>query len=337
MSTVEVLRQEAAAVMPLATQRGTRRFLMSASWLPFPGTHRLYQSRDRTRAITADAWEALPEGERADFTLQELDEQFFYYTRYGSPIAYTLALDLACTHLGGGDCFGKKRVVDFGYGGVGHLRMLASIGVHATGVDIDPLIHLLYQRAGVTGDVPGVGLTDDEAPNGSLTLVQGRWPGETQARADVGDGYDLFLSKNTLKRGYIHPEQEVDPRMLVHLGVDDAAYLAAVAGCLRPGGLFVIYNLSPKQREDRYLPWADGRSPFGREALEAAGFEVIAFDVDDSERARVMGRALRWDAAQRPMDLENDLFALYTIARKAPDSPTNAPTNTPTSSPAIKP
>jgi hypothetical protein len=317
MSTVEVLRQEAAAVMPLVENRGTRRLLMSTSWLPFPGTHRLYQSRDRTKAITAAAWEALPEDERVGYTLQELDEQFFYYTRYGSPMAYARALDLACTHMGGGECFTKRRILDFGYGGVGHLRMLASIGAHAVGVDIDPLIHLLYEQAGVTGAVTGVGLTEEEAVDGTLTLLKGRWPGEQDVRAAAGGEYDLILSKNTLKRGYIHPEQEVDPRMLVHLGVDDAAFLAAVVESLKPGGLFVIYNLSPKQREDRYIPWADGRSPFDRGALEAAGLEVIAFDADDNERARAMGRALRWDKqGPRSMDLENDLFALYTIARK---------------------
>ena len=49
---------------------------------------------------------------------------------------------------------------------------------------------------------------------------------------------------------------------------------------------------------------------------EAAGFQVLAFDADDSAFARRMGHALGWDAGESPMDLEKDLFAHYTLVKK---------------------
>ena len=52
-----------------------------------------------------------------------------------------------------------------------------------------------------------------------MKLVHGRFPADPKVVAAVGGGYDLFLSKNTLKRGYIHPAEKVDPRLLVDLGV----------------------------------------------------------------------------------------------------------------------
>ncbi|MCB9645114.1 MAG: hypothetical protein H6730_00735 [Deltaproteobacteria bacterium] len=115
-----------------------------------------------------------------------------------------------------------------------------------------------------------------------------------------------------LKRGYIHPEQEVDPNKLVHLGVEDAAFLQAVQEALRPGGLFLIYNICPPPNAPGkpYVPWADGRSPFSKAALEAAGFEVLAFDVDDNGPMRRMGKLLDWP------DVDRDFFAEYTLARK---------------------
>lgn len=46
------------------------------------------------------------------------------------------------------------------------------------------------------------------------------------------------------------------------------------------------------------------------------GFQVLVFDVDDSVSARAMGRALGWHEGSQPMDLENNLFAHYTLVRK---------------------
>ena len=46
----------------------------------------------------------------------------------------------------------------------------------------------------------------------------------TATTAAVGGDYDLIISKNTLKKGYVHPERPVEPRRLLNLGVDDADF-----------------------------------------------------------------------------------------------------------------
>ena len=66
---------------------------------------------------------------------------------------------------------------------------------------------------------------------------------------------------------------------------------------------------------------SDGRSPFTRAELEAAGFDVLVFDKDDADAVRGMARALGWDQpedGEPGMDLVNDLSVLYTLVRKPP-------------------
>ena len=127
----------------------------------------------------------------------------------------------------------------------------------------------------------------------------------------VGGGYDLILSKNTLKRGYVHPERPVDARRLLNLGVEDAVFVQALYDALKPGGRVLIYNIcpAPSPPDQPYKPWADGRCPFARETWEAAGFRVVAFDRDDSEVIRKFAHALGWDQGDSPIDLKTDLFA----------------------------
>jgi hypothetical protein len=57
-----------------------------------------------------------------------------------------------------------------------------------------------------------------------VRLVRGRFPAEPKTVAAVGGGYDLFLSKNTLKKGYLRVAEAVDPRRLSDPGAGDATY-----------------------------------------------------------------------------------------------------------------
>ena len=192
--------------------------------------------------------------------------------------------------------------------------MLASLGADAVGIDVDALLKAVYSQDGDTGKVAHC-KSAGRGKAGTARAVFGFFPSDEATVADVGRGYDVFVSKNTLKRGYIHPEKEVDPRMLVHIKVDDEAYVRAVFELLKPGGYFLIYNLSPapSKEGEPYKPWSDGRSPFALDVYERVGFEMIAFDFDDSQAARAMGKALGWAES---MDLDNDLFGTYTLARK---------------------
>lgn len=303
-SQVAALAREAQAVRPLFHSKLVNGFLDAVPALPHVETRTVYCDSSRTHCWTAAEAAALPDTQRAGLVKRELDEHFYYETRYGSPLAYARPLEILA-QAGFSDARNKK-IADFGYGTIGHLRLLASLGADVHGIEVDPLLRSLYS--------PDVGA----AGRGKIALHHGQWPAEAPLAAEVGGGYDLFLSKNTLKHGYIHPAEPVNPRMLVHLGVDDSAYVAALARAVKPRGLVMIYNLCPAPAAPgkSYIPWADGRCPFERSLLERAGFEVLAFDRDDSPAARQMAHALGWDAGDQPMDLERDLFATYTLLRR---------------------
>src|SRR5262245_42302922 len=294
-SQVAALTAEAKAIGPLFHSKLVSGFLSGVPSLPRVTPRTILCDSSRTHCWTEIEVAALPDTQRARLVTHTLDEIFYYTTRYGSPLAYARPLEILAEN-GMKDVRGR-RIADFGYGTVGHLRLLAHLGADVHGIEVDPLLRALYS--------PDVGAVES---GGRLALHHGQWPAEPALPADVRTGYDLLISQNTLKHGYIHPAEPVNPRMLVHLGVSDSEYVAAVARAVKPGGLVMIYNLCPAPAPPGkpYIPWADGRCPFERGLLERAGFGVIAFDRDDSPAARAMAHALGWDAGERPMDLEHD-------------------------------
>ena len=305
-SVRETLKAEAAALRPLVQSPWVKEFLAATAELPAVPARTFHRTKDRSRWWTAAEAQALPEAERALLETVDVGEEV-YYQRYSTPLAYARPLELLAAR---GFSPRGRRLVDFGYGNVGQLKLLARLGADASGIEVDPLLPLLYKDE--NGPVRG------RSAEGRLRLLHGRFPTDAALVESLGGGYDLFLSKNTLKRGYVHPEKPVPDRQRIDLGVSDEEYVRRVHTLLNPGGYFLIYNLAPAPAPEGqpYIPWADGRSPFGEETLKAAGFEVLAFDQDDSPAARAMGHALGWDAGERPMDLQKDLFATYTLARK---------------------
>lgn len=328
-SIVELIRAEAGRLMPGVRCAESQRFLIGTSYLIFPGERTLHRHKETRAWITHAEFESLPEDQRGVYESRTVSESEYYLTKYGSPLAYTRPVDVLCDALGGGYASMRgKKFLDYGYGGIGHLRLIASLGCEVVGVEVDPYLKALYSDPMDTGVVDGVPIMDDGCPAGKLTLVHGRWPADEPAVTGVGSGFDVVMSKNTLKNGYLNPERPVDKRMLIDLGVSQEEYLAKVAQVLKPGGLFLIYNICPGQNADpeKWIPWADGRSPFSRAMFEAAGFEIITFDRIDDAAARAMGVALEWNKGARPMDLEHDLFAMYTLVRKLPPAPPAATT-----------
>lgn len=325
---VDYLRKEAGSVMQLIANMDVRKVAFSTTWLPVIDERVIYVDKRWTKAFTGEEFEKLAEEEKKTLHPEKFDGYRFYFTRYGSPLAYLRPLDLVADAIGGPMPLRGKKIMDYGYGTIGHLRLMASQNMDVTGVEVDPSLKALYSQADDQGKVPGVGM-DEIPPPGNLTLVHGKWPGDKDAAAKVGGGYDIITSKNTLKNGYINPppEHKVPKEMLVDLGVPHEEFVAKVAAALKPGGLFMIYNVSPKQKPEGqgYIPWADGRCPFPREMLEKAGFEVLEYNKDDSEMIRKFGAALEWDKNAR-MDLENDCFAHYTLVRKKAPAATSGKT-----------
>src|SRR5262245_10382676 len=305
-SRVAEMQGEAKALSTLYRTPLVRDFLAAVPKLPSIQPRTVYRDSARTRAWSAREAAQLPDTLRAKLVPRTLDEKFYYDTRYGSPLAYARALEV----LGGNGVKSVKglRVADFGCGMLGQLRLLAENGAHAIGVDVDPLLPALYSEPGDQGAV---------GP-GSVALATGQWPATEEMKRAVGEGLDLFISKNTLKNGYLHPAEKVDPRMLVHLGVSDSEFVMALAHSVKKGGRVLIYNLCPAPAAPGkpYIPWADGRCPFPRELWTAAGFKVVEFDRDDSEAARAMGHALGWDQGEGGMKLDTDLFATWSLFQR---------------------
>ena len=300
-SRVVQLQAEAKALGPLVRTPLAREFLAMVPRLPSVQPRTVYRDSSRTHAWTAREAEALPDSVRAKLVARTLDEKFYYDTRYGSPLAYVRAIDLLGAR--GVKSVKGKRIADFGCGMLGQLRLLAESGAHTVGVDVDPLLTALYSEPGDQGPVG----------TGSVRLAIGQWPATPEMLGAVGGELDLFISKNTLKNGYLHPAEKVDPRMLVHLGVSDSEFVAALGKSVKKGGHVLIYNLCPAPAAPGkpYIPWADGRCPFPRADWERAGFKVLEFDRDDSPAAREMGHAIGWDAGG--MKLETDLFATWSL------------------------
>ena len=165
------------------------------------------------------------------------------------------------------------------------------------GVDVDPLLRALYSQPGDQGPI-----SNRAGIPGRIRLISGRFPADPPIKAAVGGGYDLILSKNTLKNGFVHPERPVDRRRILNLEVDDSTFVRAVHGALKPGGWVMIYNIcpAPAPADKPYKPWADGSCPFPRPTWEAAGFQVLAFDQDDTPAIRVLAHALRSDQGRKP-------------------------------------
>ena len=257
--------------------------------------------------------------EQEGLTKRDCPPEFYFTTGYGTPLMYARPLDLWADRAGVGK-LGGHRICDFGYGMIGHARMLASCGVEFTGIDVEPLLRALYSEPGDTGVILGNLNEEGRTPDGRITLASGRWPGESGVKEVVSRGgpYNLFISKNTLKRGYIHPARAVDEKFLVKLGVDDETFVRAVHDSLKPGGYFMIYNLSPKQNpEDKpYLPHADGQCPVPRAMLEKAGFEVLEFDREDRDAAVEWWMTLGIGEGKTKEQVREDLFAWWMLAQR---------------------
>jgi SAM-dependent methyltransferase len=312
---LEQFHAEAQALRPLVESPLASRFLDAVDTLPTIAPRTIAFDPEKKAYLTSRALSALPEDRRTSLREIKVDDNLYYQTRYGSPLSYARALDVLGRRMGEGPKLDQMRIMDFGYGTVGHLRLLASQGADVVGVDVDPMLTALYSEPGDQGEIPRRG----GGRPGQLSLIEGRFPADAAVRERVGGDFDLFLSKNTLKRGYIHPERSADPRRLVQLGVDDAGFLKTVHDVLKPGGWFFIYNLAPAPAppDKPYLPHADGRCPFTVEQLEQAGFTVLAHDINDDQAARALGRALGWDREPIKMDLDGDLFAIYALMRRS--------------------
>jgi SAM-dependent methyltransferase len=313
---VDRLKAEAEALRPVfAGSPQILAFLDATKALPDPGPRGLWLAQDRSKALIPREYEALPASEKSFYRFRVFQPEFYYMTGYGSPLIYARALQIAADH---GVDLPTAKIFDFGYGHIGHLRLLASLGARVHGVEVEPVFRALYSAPNDTGNIPLADPSTGEAKFGTLILHHGRWPAEKFLVDGVGGDFDLIISKNVLKRGYVRPEREADPRMLVDLGVEDDVFIQALHDALKPGGLALIYNIAPPQNAEGqpYIPHADARCPWDRERLEKAGFRVWAFDEDDSAPIRRVWSALGLFSDEEAKNPERYIFAKYTLLER---------------------
>ncbi|MBL8913104.1 MAG: hypothetical protein JNM17_20580 [Archangium sp.] len=249
-------------------------------------------TRDRQQCLSEK-----PAPDAGVYDERKADDEYVW-GRIADPLGYVRAFEVLNEHKF--DPTGKK-ILDFGYGNVSQLYMLANTGVEVHGVEVDSLIPLTTK--------PFVGKL---GAKGSLTLHHGYFPSNADLVKEIGGGYALWMSKNTMKRGYVHPAEPPGAKAQIDLG-DDAKLLELIKSELAPGGFFFIYNISAAQTVP-YKPMADPLCPFTKEQLVAAGFEVIAHDVDDSAKMLTYAKTLEWNADWP--DVDTTLNARYTLVRK---------------------
>lgn len=307
------LAEEAERVREVVTQQAVVEWLGKAEELPevegqtlFAGP-RVEGGFDR-EVYTPRQARDLSEEDLAEFRAVTFGPERYYATNYGSPIAYATAL--ACAADAGIESFAFKRILDIGYGQLGQLEMLARCGAEVDGVEVDPVVHLLYASTRLTDTVVA-----EDGTRGRVSLHCGQWFRDWNFRKSVGKGYDLILARNVLKRGYVQPEEPMQGFDPIDVGGDAAMGAQIIYEALEPGGIAVVYNLGggPWRLEDgSYNAPADVRDPFGREAWEAAGFEVLHFQTNGSQLMREVGVALGWGSNE---DLAS-YNVLYTVVRR---------------------
>jgi hypothetical protein len=316
-ATIEQFKKDRAALRALSLSTPGKQFLDQIESLPPKLTRTIYSQPSTRRTVSPAAFAALDAAAREGLQKREVQEERYYSTFYGSPLAYVRTLDVAAKF--GLKSLSGQRIFDYGYGAIGAPRLIAAAGANFVGVDVDEFLRAVYNDPSDQGTIAGVG-----GSKGSLKLVHGFFPNDEKVRAEIGRDFDVIVSKNTLKKGFVTPEptekqktqrpSATPMKPMIDIGMPAVDYLKHFASTLKPEGLFVIYNIGSLQREDSYVPSADIRSPFTRAEFEAAGFRVLAFDENDDVAVRAMGAALGWEPSMG--DLSKNLFALYTVLAK---------------------
>jgi hypothetical protein len=300
------MKENATALSDVVSSDLAREMLSEVESLPIIEGRTIYAAWRPNRGYTQTQYDALDESDREGLRERSIDAMGYYSTFYGSPLVYARMLDLVVEYEPEWDIEGAK-VLDLGYGQLGQLRLWAQMGADVVGIEVDPILTAIYDGCEAVGDVDG-----DPETSGSVELIEGAWPNEPGCRDEVGTGYDLFVSRNLLKRGYVKPDS-LNPAFPVPVGwgMSDEEMLGHVFELMNDGGMVVIVSLGPQP--DPNKAWSNISNPWEERAWIDAGFEVLAHDADESPTARAMGKALGWG---EQMNLVSDLFAVYSVYRK---------------------
>jgi type II secretory pathway pseudopilin PulG len=255
-----------------------------------------------------------PEAVRTRVRSQWLAPEDVYLRGDDTRMDYVRMLDIAgqfgTTGLRG------LHVLDLAFGSRAHVNVLASAGASVHAIDADDQLRAMCAGWGGYREP-----AEESSPAGSLVLHFGAWPGDAKIVANVRrslnthgrKGFDLVTARSVLSGGVKWAEQ-THP---LWAGASAEQVLSELHHVLRSGGLLVLHSTAQPLYDDAQQPIAhDGeraRSAFTREEFSAAGFEVLAMDVDDTEWVlRVQGL----ERLISPGPLRTTEVAFYTVVQK---------------------
>ena len=192
---------EAERLAPLVETEAARELLEAVGYLTPAREAVVYRATAGgylAAAYTQGEYDALGAAEREGLQALPVDTRTWYHTFYGSPLASLRAFDLAAGH--GIDSYREKRVLDFGFGSVGQLRLLAAAGAEAVGTEVMPTLRAIYADPDAQGVVHGA-----DGRKGRVRMVFGRWPAETDVVGAVGGAFDLSSSTAKFTATSRHP------------------------------------------------------------------------------------------------------------------------------------
>ena len=280
-----------------------RSFVQQLENLPPVSDRTLYRDVTTGKFYRPNQLSVLDETVRARLEAVTVNEHRYYASE--SPLTYIGPL-LQMSALGAENLKGRK-ILDYGYGAIGHLQMLTSMGAEMHGLEISAMREALYTAE------------DRVVPAGRVSLHHGYFPSDAKVVTALGQDFDWVVARNVLKRRLLEPQGTDGAE--VELGVSHRAFAAAMFRLLSSGGHVLIYNSeylkAPANTEEADVT-RGVQCAIARQGWLDAGFEIVEFDRNDDGPARELARALLWNKPSQGkpgLDLKR-LVARVTLLRR---------------------
>ena len=160
-----MLQRDARAIAPLVTSRLAKDFLKAAANLPSISPRTVYLDEPTKTYLSEAAANTLRP--RRNKQTQAHRSRRVVLLEYQVRLAAGIRPTARGARPVGLESVSGKKILDFGYGTIGHLRLLAAQGALVTGVDVDPLLSALYVAPGDQGIVK-----NHQGPDGQIRLIE---------------------------------------------------------------------------------------------------------------------------------------------------------------------
>src|SRR5262245_12803326 len=92
--SVDTIRKDATSLRPLVNSKLANIWLDQAAALPSISSRTVYRDETTRKYYSKSDADKLEDTKRAAQKAVSLDERFYYYTKYGSPLAYVRPLEI---------------------------------------------------------------------------------------------------------------------------------------------------------------------------------------------------------------------------------------------------